>query len=125
MYLLLNLKDKKISICLYVLQIIFPISCDCQDSVFTTGDMNICSHMVAVVLKGVEHLKNKNKDLKNQLEKEKKEVETTSLSITSMQNELSNLISKIEAKEKEIKYTEFQITTLEADIENKNQYISH
>ena len=37
-------------------------SCDCQDSVFTTGDMNICSHMVAVVLKGVEHLKNKNKE---------------------------------------------------------------
>lgn len=50
-------------------------------------------------------------------------METTSLSITSVQNELSNLISKIEAKEKEIKYTEFQITTLEADIENKNQLV--
>ena len=70
-----------------------------------------------------KYLKNKNKDLKSQLEKEKKEVETTSLSITSVQNELSNLISKIEAKEKEIKYTESQIINLEADIENKNQLV--
>ena len=46
----------------YKTRVISNISCDCQDSVFTTGDMNICSHMVAVVLKGVEHLKNKNKE---------------------------------------------------------------
>ena len=46
----------------YKTRVISNISCDCQDSVFTTGDMNICSHMVAVVLKGVEHLRNKNKE---------------------------------------------------------------
>lgn len=43
-------------------RIISNISCDCQDSVFATGDMRICPHMVAVVLKGVEHLKNKSKE---------------------------------------------------------------
>lgn len=43
-------------------RIISNISCDCQDSVFSTGDMRICPHMVAVVLKGVEHLKNKSKE---------------------------------------------------------------
>ena len=46
----------------YKTRVISNISCDCQDSVFTTGDMNICSHMVAVVLKGVEYLRNKNKE---------------------------------------------------------------
>lgn len=46
----------------YKTRVISNISCDCQDSIYATGDMNICPHMVAVVLKGVEHLKNKNKE---------------------------------------------------------------
>ena len=46
----------------YNTRIISNISCDCQDSVFTTGEMRICPHMVAVVLKGVKYLQDKNKE---------------------------------------------------------------
>ena len=46
----------------YNTRIISNISCDCQDSVFTTGEMRICPHMVAVVLKDLKYLQDKNKE---------------------------------------------------------------
>ncbi|MDY2737518.1 DEAD/DEAH box helicase, partial [Intestinibacter sp.] len=42
-------------------RVISNASCDCQNAFTSNLETKICPHMVAIVLKGLEHLKNKNK----------------------------------------------------------------
>lgn len=42
-------------------RVISNTSCDCQNAFTVNKDTKICPHMVAIVLKGLEYLKNKNK----------------------------------------------------------------
>ena len=113
------------TISLYPIDNVSAIEFDGQESKYMSlcSSANISNSNKSTCEEFSKYLKNKNKVLKTKLVNEKKEVETTSYSINSVQQKLAKLISQMYEKEKEIKYTENQITNLEKDIEVKNQLV--